>query len=391
MGKPTIHQQHQAIARRFSPSLRPWVAALLAVDGTGRLAQLAKTCPGALIFAHALLKHERARATAAGLALLRDAVAGRRLNDLLDTALLAWADGANRMVALWRRLRYPGRGIWHRVAEAEGASLKRLLRAKRLLIHRAGAQASEQVLWYPSPVAFSPEDIPADPQDNAAWFAAVIWHDHDAVERKGGVSRRSRGMAAFVSRNALASKLADLRRGGAWRPRSILSYAAATGDYPRRQTPVSPYVGKVEAWHRKIEKVVRAGPGMQRVGRPLVGNDVRDRPLPRSPCPGWRTGDDRVVPIRTVAELVAESMRMRNHAAGFIDEALAGLVAVYHADVAGKGLTVRVTPEGRGYRLEYVIGFDDAKPTRAQNRVLHEFAAHLRVGARCGCTPARAG
>ena len=248
----------QAIARRFSDRAQAWVAGVLAADTTGRLAQLAETCPGAVIFAFALLSHERARAWRAGHGLLRDGIAGRPLDELLDAALQGWADGAHHMVAGWRRAGFPGRGIWHGVADTSGPARTRLLSAQRLLIHHAGAQVDEHSLWLPPPVAFSPEDIPADPRDNSTWFAVVKVHSTMAVIPTAAASPRARRLAEFVSRNALVVERTSLGSERRWQHKALLDYAAATGDYPCRSTPASPYLDKVEAWHRKIAKASQA-------------------------------------------------------------------------------------------------------------------------------------
>jgi hypothetical protein len=139
--------------------------------------------------------------------------------------LQGWADGAHHMVAGWRRAGFPGRGIWHGVADTSGPARTRLLSAQRLLIHHAGAQVDEHSLWLPPPLAFSPEDIPADPRDNSTWFAVVKVHST---------------MAEFVSRNALVVERTSLGSERRWQHKALLDYAAATGDYPCRSAPASP-------------------------------------------------------------------------------------------------------------------------------------------------------
>ena len=252
---PAVSARIQANVRRFSDRLRPWVAGVLAADSTGKLGQLAEACPGSLIFAYALLSHERARTATAGYLLLRDAIVGCPVDELLVVALERWADGAQHMVVGWRRAGYPGRGIWHGVAAANGPARKRLLRAQGRLICHAGAQVDEHSLWLPPPMAFSVEDIPTNPRDNASWFIVVKLHSSMAVV-DGPVSPRARGLAAFVSRNALVVERSSMGSERRWQHRSLLDYAKVTGDYPCRSTPASRYLDRAEAWHRGLAKTV---------------------------------------------------------------------------------------------------------------------------------------
>ena len=252
---PVVPARTQAIVRRFSERLRPWIAGVLAADSTGKLGHLAEACPGVLIFAYALLSHERARTATAGYLLLRDAIVGFPVDELLVAALERWADGAQHLVAGWRRAGYPGRGIWHGVSEANGPARKRLLRAQSLLICHAGAQVDEHSLWLPPPMAFSVEDIPTNPRDNASWFIVVKLHSSMAVV-DGLVSARARGLAAFVSRNALVVERSSMGSERRWQHRALLDYAKVTGDYPCRSTLASRYLDSAEAWHRGLAKTV---------------------------------------------------------------------------------------------------------------------------------------
>jgi hypothetical protein len=67
-------------------------------------------------------------------------------------------------------------------------------------------------MWLPPPLAFSPEDIPADPRDNSTWFAVVKVQSTMAVIPKAAASPRARRLAEFVSRNALVVERTSLGR-----------------------------------------------------------------------------------------------------------------------------------------------------------------------------------
>jgi hypothetical protein len=85
----------RAIVMRFQPHLRFWLYRHLVADPSGRLAQLASVCPGALIFSFALERSGYADQKAAGARLLGAVIAGQRLARVLSEAVGAWAAGAS--------------------------------------------------------------------------------------------------------------------------------------------------------------------------------------------------------------------------------------------------------------------------------------------------------
>ena len=376
-----LDQGARKIALRFPAHMRMWLCRHLAADTSGRLAQLAQACPGALIFAYALAKlGHRAGVGAAGAKLLRDAIAGRGLNELLDDALAAWAASAERLA---QNQQAPGERhlIWQRVVDARGSECHALLYAQRLLIRRAGAGVPSRTLWLPPPLAFAPEDIPAHKLENARWFRVMKCFSALLVSYEGLLLEYGRNICLFLSRYALLLHAReDLGYSDHSRINSLLDYSRAINDWPRRNSSATRLFEAAETWHRQIEQVQLMADAGRMVGQSLVGADGKTLPLPEPPCPGWRSGDNRIVPLRTAEEVLAEGAHMHNCVASYIPQVLAGTAALYHGEVAGKPLTIQIAPAISGYRVVEAKTLGNGEPTAAQMRVLREFIAHFRGG-----------
>jgi hypothetical protein len=392
-----LDQGARKSALRFPAHMRMWLCRQLAADTSGRLAQLAQACPGALIFAYALAKlGHRAGVGAAGAKLLRDAIAGRGLGEILDDAVAAWATGAVRLA---QNQRAPGERhlIWQRVVDAKGSARRALLRAQRLLIRRAGAGVPSRTLWLPPPLAFAPEDIPARKLENARWFRVMKCFSPLLVSYEGLPLEYGRNICLFLSRHALLlHKREDLGHSDYSRISSLLDYVRAINDWPRRSSSATRLFEAAETWHRQIEQVLLMEDAGRMVGQSLVGADGKTLPLPEPPCPGWRSGEDHIVPLHTAEEVLAEGAQMHNCVASHIPQVLVGTAALYHGEVAGKPLTIQIAPAISGYRVVEARTFANDEPTAAQMRVLREFIAHFRGGliaggARCSCVRTDAG
>lgn len=372
----------RTVALRFANHMRPWLYTGLAKDRSGRLAQLAAVCPGALTFAYALANlGRRAGTRAAGGKLLKDVVAGRGLNEALDDAVAAWALGGSRL-AKDPRLKDGERLIWRRVADASADDRRALLGAQRLLIRRAGAGVPSRTLWLPPPVRFAPEDIPTSKLANARWFRLVKGH-HVAL----GPGRRSHDVASFLSRHAAA--IAAHWKERFWpysRIQEMLDYADATGDFPCRSTSPERYLTGVDRWHTRLARMAEVAEAAQALGQQLVDADGTSLALPPPPCPGWDSGGDRIVPLRTVEEVLAEGNRMQNCVVSRLAKVLHGRSALYHGEVGGKGLTIEIESSLGTYRLVEAKGVANAELSPAQNRLVGAFMRHFGEGGKCGCT-----
>ena len=375
------------VALRFSTHMRPWLYGRLAADVSGRLAQVAQACPGALTFAYALRAFGRRPGCGrASGRLLRGLIAGQPLNPLLDEAIAAWAAGAQRKVEN-PRIPEGHRRVWRCLAEGEGGKRESLLRAQRLLIRRAGAGVPSMTLWLPPPPTFAPEDIPDRKLDNARWFRVVKCLRPLLTLRGGITPERRHNLCMFVSRHALQlHKCAELGNSDYWRTSALLDYARAMNDWPRRATSPTRCLPAAETWHHHFEEIRQLAQLAAETGEKLVDPDGNPLPFPEPPCPGWRSGGDEIVLLRTAEEVLAEGRRMHNCVASRVAEALTGRAILYHGEILGKPLTIQIAPEGDGYRLHETAGLVNAKPTAGQMRVLGQFIEHLRVAKGCVCS-----
>jgi hypothetical protein len=375
------------IALRFPGHMRVWLYRHLAEDPAGRLEQLAQACPGALTFAYALEAFgRRSGGGRASSSLVRGALAGQPLNLLLDDAVAAWTAAA-KLKAADPRLPDWQRPVWQRIAETQGSDLQTLIRAQRLLIRRAGPGVPSLTLWLPPPNDFAPEDIPIRKQDNARWFRVMKCLRPVLAARDAISPARAKDLCMFISRHALLLReREDLGFTTSSRIDSLLDYARAIRDWPKRSTSPVRYLAAAEAWHVRIQHVRDMEAAAGEVGQSLVDADGKPLPFPVPPCPGWRSGKDEILPLRTAEEVLAEGARMRNCVASRIPDVLAGKAFLYHGTVAGKPLTIQIELGVYGYRVFEAKTSANNDPRPPHKRVLAEFVAHLRTAGGCGCS-----
>jgi hypothetical protein len=165
----------------------------------------------------------------------------------------------------------------------------------------------------------------------------------------------------------------------------MLDYAVAMDDYPRRSTSPIRYLEAVDAWHERLAHLQNMVDAAQAIGKPIVDADGNALALPEPPCPGWQSGDEVITPLRTVEEVLSEGAKMHNCVASRLPDVLTGKAALYHGEVAGKGLTIQIESSPWGYRLVEAQRFANEEPNLAQRRVLMKFLRHLGKGERCGC------
>jgi hypothetical protein len=211
------------------------------------------------------------------------------------------------------------------------------------------------------------------------------------VSYEGLLLEYGRNICLFLSRHALLLHAReDLGYSDHSRINSLLDYSRAINDWPRRNSSATRLFEAAETWHRQIEQVQLMEDAGRMAGQSLVGGDGKTLPLPEPPCPGWHSGEDRIVPLRTTEEVLAEGAHMHNCVASRIPQVLAGTAALYHGEVAGKPLTIQIAPAISGYRVVEANALGNAEPSAAQMRVLREFIAHFRGGliagkVRCDC------
>lgn len=366
-------QDALSVALTLEPRLRLAVYARLIADGSGRLAELMKSCPGALIFALALLEHDPSLGTgAAGERLLADVIAGRKLNPALDDAIDAWLSAAPVAATSWRapkrrqRVRAIGQADRTRMALASSSPLhawparlaaesRASLRAKqRLLIRRASAEVSTRSLWLPPPLVLVPEDIPRDERDNARWFHHMKSHAF-TLRRHPDIDRRWQdAVCRFLSRHAHAlARSTELTR--PLPVSAVLTYAHAQGRWLDRDSDPERVRAEWTRWYRATQQRDELTLLAARLEhRGFAQTHALPAPLfdPRLAC----TSDLQLAPIASVAELFAEAREMEHCVAHHVFAALAGKAIVFHGVVHGERVTVELVRAGSQTHPSWRVG-----------------------------------
>lgn len=353
-------------AQAFRPALRYWVYAAVLDDPTGRVAQLARVCPGALVLAydhaaaHAFAGRDEHRDAAARV--LADARAGLRLQRLVARAVDEWAN-------------LPGDGTEdsraHALATATGVERDALLARQRLLLRRAGVHVRCADLARAGLPAFAPEDIPCSPLRNARWYR-VTSLSALALARVRDLEVRD-VLARFVSRNALLLE-GWVRRRPLLRHRfgehglvelaaRLATFCTATERRPTSQCSPLAFLDDAARWYERrtpahhlaafLEKVPGLGLGEVTSVRAAGDGDasflwgVKDLPIPAVPVTGTEPGIT-VSPIRTPEALAAEAAAMEHCVAGLLPQLLAGEVFIYSLRIGEARLTLAAAERVHG-------------------------------------------
>lgn len=335
------------VVRRFPPCMRVWLYRTLEGDSSRRLAQLATSCPGALIFAFALQEHDPTRVV--GSQLLDSAIQGLRLNRLLTEAVANWAAAATD----WDFEEEPQLARpWLRILEAGGLERRRLETDQRLLIRRAGPRVSPTYVLLPPPLAFAAEDIPVPVFANARWFRTLKTRIDLVSPHPDQAETLLRELAQFASRHSRVLHPPRRKAGMRRRMGQLIDYVLASGRHTSRKTCPQRLLAECKEWHRTVFEnldlcdLSRAGPV------------TPETEFPDSVSDSWSSDRVVVARIRTVGDLIREGRSMRSCVGTRARTALQGRCAFYSVEVDGKPITVELTrlPNGRSYVSE-MAGF----------------------------------
>lgn len=383
-------------ARAFAPDLQPWVYAQVAQDPSGRAAQLARTCPGAVLlaWAHARLfrdGRDPAHEWACG-RIFADASRGLALKDLVRRATSTW------MALL------PD-DVLARAVAREGEP-EVLARRFRLLVRRAGPRVVPAWLTRP-PLAFAPEDIPRHPAPNARWFFATA------------VASRELGRLPDPLRSALSRFVSRHPRVLRWSPgrhtdvtgeinmaldatrtvQRLVEFAGATGRGPAPGCDPDEHLRRAARWaaaRSRASPVGQLAAALERIrllGLGEVARIERHDPTPEAswrdgalrfpPAPGWRDAAPELTatPIRTAVELAGEARAMNHCAVTMLPALLAGELHLYAVQVDDERLTVAVRRRSGEppYWLEQARGPSNVPPTARALRVVQGWVSRLRL------------
>jgi hypothetical protein len=353
--RAAAHARLVEVARPFHPTLQWFVYCAAANDYTGRVAQMATTCPGLLGLASSLRSRE---------SIFRGVVAGQRLRPLLALALESWAmQEDTRQLHLGRRL------LGERLENEPD-----LIGRQRLLLRRATPAVAPGRLFRAPPLAFAPEDIPADPMANARWFqrmkaSALLWPSPHLPERAHD------GLCLLVSRHAGQADL-EPARPAVWDREmdEVRDYLALTGRVPTRRGNLRELLAASRQWHAErhrppapvVPEDVQAMVDRLRAAAPALPAPAPEPAPPPSPSPDsfppppfedWPPPARQLVPgappptlvvraIRSSAELDHEGAQMHHCVASYREWILAGKCAIYRVQAAGRRLTLEVMRQG---------------------------------------------
>jgi hypothetical protein len=355
----------RAIAMRFLPGVRYRLYRFFVDDETGRVAQLAGVCPGAVIFAAALREHEPTEPV--GRRLLEEAIAGLPLRKLVMNAVHGWL--------YYSRLRAGGRGdgiVWDALDQSPPATRARIAEMQRLLVLRAGPRVPANLLELPPPLAFAPEDIPRPVRANARWYRVVKAAPPLYLP---GLGAERADLAGFASAHAEA--LYAAARGQQHRlgvlAQELADYVTALGRRPGRQTDAAGLIAESRAWHRQL-----AGLHFEDLALP-PGHRYHDPDALLPPAPGapWHAPNLHVRAIRTPRELVTEGCEMHNCVASYLPRLVSGESFIYSVTALGERLTVQVSRTTWGLVIAQVAGIANQRPGNAARAAVDGWLAEV--------------
>lgn len=296
----------RALARTFHPELRAFVAFHVAQDATGRIAQIARACPGLVTFSR------EACTWRAGALARRAIVRGEQQKRVLAHCLDSWVEHYG----------YP------------------LSRARQeAFIRRAGPRVLPGDLSVPVADGVLLDDVPSDARTNARWFRAIAAFSSIDFGRDATVA----SLAPFVSARGVALGELD-----ALELEQLLRRLATRGEelrrWPSRKTSLDAARASVRLWPE--EEIVLQRPSIR---------------FPSPPDPSLQ-----VRRLATTVELAAEGEQMHHCVATYTDAVLRGRTQVFSASFREERLTLAIDVYARRPRRAH--GARRLRKRRTQRR-----------------------
>jgi len=314
----------------FHPEAQWPLCLLLAGDGSGRLAQLARAAPGTLLFALEHARRAGPQGREAAQAFCEAVRAGVTLKRALQPLLEDWATCA---------LRPEGPG-----------ELAALVSAQRLLLRRLHPGLAPQLAWLPPPLALVPEDIPTLQGTQWRWLEVM---KQPGVLRAWDPAHPRAVQAAFcrwVSAHALELCPEDVP--------ILASQVLPRGLRLARSCPLASVTGR-RGPPGPLERAWTRHPDLRLSGPDL---DLQlPHPFEETARPGLQ-----VRPLRRASELVAEGRQMQHCAGNLWEAAAAGELFLLHAETDEGPLTVSFRGPAEAPALGRVAGPRNRPPTPAQ-------------------------
>jgi hypothetical protein len=349
-------------ARRFHPEARLWIRDRLQEDRSGRLLDLARVCPGALLFAAGLemrgarfrdLSHEVLNRISAGAPVGRILAAASAAFLRMESAELDHASVCVGAVPVLPSNQIAG----HPVGSQDVFRL-------RLLIRRASPHVDPKdlVAW---PPPFVPEDMPNGPR-NPRWYAAIhlaaeCWLEHPVPDEGWSfLSKHAADLAEVAAQVAGPSRTPETARSaGRDLARAALRWCSATGRWPSRRTLLWPFIHALLAWWD---------------GQSAL-------PLPPLPVPLPVVPDVELRPLATGAELQKLGGRMHNCLASYPERLRAGKGRrfIFAGTIDGTSVAVDVGMSGSRYIVTEALGVSNAQISLRQRQLLASWLRRLNA------------
>jgi hypothetical protein len=368
-------QRALRLSSRFHRTARWHVYGAIVQDQTGHVARLARSCPGALLLASALIREGAPKAADA---ILREAARGRPIPDVVSVAVEGW-EGVRRQ--LDETEEWPERSVNERCRDAA---------AQSLLLQRASSLVDPAHLLACPPPAFEMEDIPARADWNAEWFKVMAGASR-ALSWAGGAKKP---LGAFVASHHRAVR-GEARRHPSRPPDDcspgdevhqlvlrLVRFGRATGQPPSRDSdPLraladarrlededSPAAAKLERLLGRLP-ALDLGPvaAVRALGSPVRWCSMANLQLPAWPHDGVAVSGVRVTHLRTVAELAGELADRQFYLHPPLEEIMEARLYVFLVRAGGSRLTVSLRPQLiDGYEIVEVRRAGDRRPFRAE-------------------------
>lgn len=323
-------------------------------DASGRVAQLAGTCPGLLLMALALgcgsgLDDQelsitrRWREPKVFRRFLNGVLKGERFKPLLDQVTRAWM----------RRFLHGQRRRGRFVPPAPDQD--RMARDMRIRIRRAGPKVPTDQLLMPPPPAMVPGEIPREAGANRRWFEYTsllsrMLYCNDELYFTGA---QVTGVSRFLSR-----QWPDLDRHGSgyWfgapfdLVNNLLDYLAHTDRVLTGSHRGARVLADMQQWMDALYETCEL---------------PADAPMRTLGLETWKAEAGSIRPLRTAGELMEESKLMQHCVASMAPRGMDGRAVFLHGEFLGAPFTLEVRPEARAG------GFHLAEARGARNRLLN--------------------
>jgi hypothetical protein len=307
--------------RQFHPVERLALLPVLLGDESGRLSQMAVTCPAVL----SLGAHGRARSAIGAV------LQGEALTDVIDLAVRDFFDcDPTRLHRDWVR-------------------------------HAPASTGSGPLRWMPR--RFVPSDVPDELEERKRWYELMSTLAHTLAATRA-TEALSEALLEFVSRHAAVLFAASTRARFEWL-RAAITCCEAHGLRPSRRAD-------------PVRFAARVGAFLEELGAVSLPGQRRHR-FPDPPIPAVRGRVLRGTSLGDAVALAREGHEMHHCVARYAPEAAAGKLAFYALSYRDERLTLSLERSGGGWVAGELHGRSNAPASPAAERAVRTWLARHGV------------